>query len=195
MSIVTLKKKVQSRYNIENVNSHQGFSLNGTRRSQGYVGQTMLSRSLPRTLCKGAVPRGHGGCCGSFKITPIVQSGVNYLNDSSIIKKSVMNTIGLLETQKMCNYNCNTVPGVVKKPSDCNVNLSINSMRDINEKLENRNKHCGFKYIKCNTMDVGHPLKTKYLKQTEYIESIKKRCENNNFKFLPRNTQGTPFGC
>lgn len=102
MSIVTLKKKVKTQYDNMSVNSKNGFSINGTRRNQGYVGQTMLSRSLPRTLCNGNVPRGHGGCCGTFPVKHIIQSGVNYLNDPNIIKSSVMNTKGMIET----NYNC-----------------------------------------------------------------------------------------
>ena len=46
MSIVTLKKKTQSQYNNVSV-GHRQFSLNGTHRSPGWVGQTTLSRSLP----------------------------------------------------------------------------------------------------------------------------------------------------
>ena len=60
MSIATLKRKTLAKYNNMSVGQPQ-FSLNGTHRSQGYVGQTMLSRSLPRSLMKGNVIRGHGG--------------------------------------------------------------------------------------------------------------------------------------
>jgi hypothetical protein len=60
MSIATLKRKSQAQYNNNSV-GQIAFSLNGTRRNQGYVGQTSLSRSLPRTLARGKIPRGHGG--------------------------------------------------------------------------------------------------------------------------------------
>ena len=50
MSIATLKRKTQTKYNNMSVGSTQGFSLNGGFRNQGYVGQTSLSRSLSRTL-------------------------------------------------------------------------------------------------------------------------------------------------
>ena len=43
-----------------------GFSLNGTRRSKGYVGKTMLGRHFPRTPMRGNEARGSGGCCGKY---------------------------------------------------------------------------------------------------------------------------------
>ena len=40
MSIATLKKKTQARYTNQMSIGHAGFSLNGTHRNQGYIGQT-----------------------------------------------------------------------------------------------------------------------------------------------------------
>lgn len=119
MSIVALKKKVQTQYDNMSVNSKNGFSLNGTRRNQGYVGQTMLSRSLPRTTCKGNVPKGWGGCCGKYPIKPIIRSGVDYLNNPNVVKPSVISTKGMIETQ----YNC--VPST---------RCILNNIIDINKK-------------------------------------------------------------
>jgi hypothetical protein len=99
MSIVTLKKKTQVQYNNMSVGCKNGFSLNGTYRSQGYVGQTMLSRSLPSTLMKGNVTKGHGGCCGKYPQNGIIQSAVTSLNDSTVIKSSVLNTSGMIKTK------------------------------------------------------------------------------------------------
>ena len=98
MSIVTLKRKVQTQYNNMSVGSKTGFSLNGTHRNQGYVGQTMLSRSLPRTPMKGIVAKGHGGCCGKYEQKDIIQSAVTSLNDPSVIKQSVLDTKGMIRT-------------------------------------------------------------------------------------------------
>ena len=98
MSIVTLKRKVQTQYNNMSVGSKNGFSLNGTHRNQGYIGQTMLSRSLPRTPMKGNEPKGHGGCCGKYTQNGIIQSAVTSLNDPTIIKKSVLETKGMIRT-------------------------------------------------------------------------------------------------
>ena len=75
MSIATLKKKTAAKYNNMSV-SEPKFSLNGGHRSQGWVGQTTLSRSLPKTPMVGNTPKGSGGCCGTYRVTPIVQSAV-----------------------------------------------------------------------------------------------------------------------
>lgn len=102
MSIATLKRKTQAKYNNSSVGQKQ-FSLNGTHRNQGYVGQTSLSRSLPRTLMNGPTIRGHGGCCGKYPIKPVVQSAVISQEDSKVVKSSVLNTNGYLETEFLCN--------------------------------------------------------------------------------------------
>lgn len=94
MSIATLKRKTQTKYNNMSVGSTQGFSLNGVFRNQGYVGQTSLSRSLPRTL-----QQGHGGCCGTYNNVPVVMSSVTSTEDSKTVKKSVMGTSGMLSSK------------------------------------------------------------------------------------------------
>jgi len=114
MSVATLKKKAEAKYNLGRVTANNGlnlhrvhksigndtvFSLNGTRRSQGYVGQDTLGRSLPRTLMRGNVIRGHGGCCGKYPVKPIVQSSVTSTNNPNIVKSSVKNTNGMIMTQ------------------------------------------------------------------------------------------------
>ena len=104
MSIATLKKKTQTQYNNMSVGSH-GFSLNGTRRNQGWVGQTTLSRSLPRTPMKGNTPRGNGGCCGTYNTAPgIIQSAVSSLNDHTVVKNTVKTMNGMLE-EKLTRYH------------------------------------------------------------------------------------------
>jgi hypothetical protein len=109
MSIATLKRKTQTLYNNMSVGSKDGFSINGIYRNQGYVGQTSLSRSLPRTPMKGPTPKGHGGCCGTYLQTHIVQSGVTSPENNvpgsvdaigeqyrSKVKTSTMNTGGMI---------------------------------------------------------------------------------------------------
>ena len=92
MSLATLKKKTQSKYQNSSVGVKQ-FSINGTNRNQGYVGQTSLSRSLPRTLAGGAFNKGHGGCCGKYTDldTPVI-SAVTSTEDSSVVKSAVLST-------------------------------------------------------------------------------------------------------
>jgi hypothetical protein len=110
MSLVTLKKKTKTQYRNMSVNRIGGFSLNGSRRSQGYIGQTMLGRHFPGTPMRGNVPRGNGGCCGTYKVGTIIQNaslpfptnpsnGSTASNKTDIIKSSVLDTNGVLMTK------------------------------------------------------------------------------------------------
>jgi photosystem II stability/assembly factor-like uncharacterized protein len=105
MSIVTLKKKTANTVNASLANGQKSFSLNGTHRSQGYVGQTSLSRSLPKTIMRGNAIQGYGGCCGTYHITPIVQSAVTSTEDAGVVKHSVLNTDGMLTSKYECCHN------------------------------------------------------------------------------------------
>jgi len=73
MSIATLKRKTQAKYNNMSVGVPH-FSINGAFRNQGYVGQTSLSRSTP-----------DGIPCST--------------EDSITIKSSVLGTSGMLSTK------------------------------------------------------------------------------------------------
>jgi len=110
MSLVTLKKKTNTQYRNMSSNRIGGFSLNGSRRSQGYIGQSMVSRHFPSTPMRGNVARGHGGCCGTYKIGTIIQTpsipfptnpsnGSTASNKSNVIKSSVLDTKGMLMTK------------------------------------------------------------------------------------------------
>lgn len=98
MSLATLKKKTNQKYNSMSV-GRTGFSLNGTHRNQGFVGQTMLSRSFPLTLFRGTTARGHGGHLGKYHTSPPIISGINYQNDPTFIKSSVLGTTGMIATK------------------------------------------------------------------------------------------------
>ena len=160
MSIATLKRKTQAKYNNMSVGQPQ-FSLNGTHRSQGYVGQTMLSRRLPTSLMKGNVIRGHGGCCGTYPIKPIVQSGVNYQEDSRVVKPSVVNTAGMIETKYYCVGDC------VKGVNTCHG--CLNRMNHVKPDSNNNNNSQAY-YIKslakdavnkttlCDKLEKGVPI-------------------------------------
>lgn len=98
MSIQTMKKKTAAKYHNNSASLPQ-FSLNGTRRSQGYVGQDSRGRSLPKTIMKGNTIKGHGGCCGKYPKGAIVQSAVTSLNNPKIVKSSVFGTTGMIMTK------------------------------------------------------------------------------------------------
>jgi len=96
MSIATLKKKTMNQYNTLSVGTKGGFSLNGTHRSQGYIGQSTQSRFLSRTLMKGDTVRGHGACCGKYPTTNIVQTSVKSTENPNVVKPSVLGTRGMI---------------------------------------------------------------------------------------------------
>lgn len=99
MSIVALKRKTYAKYHNMSVGSPNGFSINGTHRSQGYIGQTSLSRFLSRTTMKGTTPKGYGGCCGEYYQANIVQSAVTSLEDTSVVKSSVVSSKGMMDNK------------------------------------------------------------------------------------------------
>ena len=96
MSDATLKRKTQAKYNNNSVGMAQ-FSLNGGCRNQGWVGQTSLSRSLPRTLMRDGAARGFGGRQGTFFQAPTVMSSINYQENPQVIKAPVLDNTGMLE--------------------------------------------------------------------------------------------------
>jgi len=113
MSIVALKRKTAARYGPHAAAG--GFSLNGNTRFKG-PGQVSLAESVTRTPFRGAVPMGHGGgarCrvrgikgraskCNSAGdyVVQVHNSGSCCTADASV-KRSVMNTSGMLETKYM----------------------------------------------------------------------------------------------
>lgn len=130
MSLATLKKKTATKYNNMSVSgpfSKNGFSLYGTRRNQGYIGQDTLGRSLPKTIMKGNVQHGHGGCCGTYDVHPIVQSAVTSTNDPLVVKNAVLSTRGLLAKRK-----CNDCP-VVKPDNNLNNNTQGDRVKFLKE--------------------------------------------------------------
>ena len=97
MSIVALKRKTDAKYKNVSANEINGFSLNGTKRLQGYIGQTSLSRHTSFTPMKGTVAKGHGGCCGKYDYGRTVKSATMInVEDNKIVKGSVLNTSGML---------------------------------------------------------------------------------------------------
>lgn len=192
MSIATLKRKTLAKYNNSSVNTGEGFSLNGSYRNQGYVGQTSLSRSLPRTLMKGNTIRGHGGCCGTYNITRIVQSGVTSFENNSVIKQSVMNTKGMIQKRLSCNP-CN----VVKPDSNLNANtqgehISRKEKKSLLCDINNNDSSC--------TSSCGKPcICTKpertymHLSGSDHIHNLRLACSSNDITYIPVSYRREPI--
>lgn len=103
MSIATLKKKTKmggasSRMDPISGKGSTGFSLNGTHRNIGSVGQFRLISNVTRTPFRGTDPMGSGGRCGIYVNKPL-NSGSCIYNDNKIVKKSSLNTSGMIDTK------------------------------------------------------------------------------------------------
>jgi hypothetical protein len=211
MSIVTLKKKTLAQYNNSSVGQPQ-FSLNGTRRSSGYVGQDTLGRSLVRSLSKNGALKGHGGCCGKYP-TPEIKTSPEMacLNDSSIVKSSSLNTNGLL----MSRYRWIRRPqpySTTKPNSYLNNNNQSTYIDNLARKTLEDSSGCHIvretvpKMLNCSitnynkvSQNVPHIVKSeKYtgaLDSSDHIRSFSRKCAINDIFTFNRNVSNTPFAC
>ena len=209
MSIVTMKKKTNQRYNSMSVGYKQ-FSLNGGTRNTSYIGQSNTSRHFPMTPHRGATARGNGGCCGTYNQINIV-SGINYQNDSNIIKPSVVGTYDMIA--KKYRWIKRPQPYSVTKP-DVNMNLNDQSsyianlekttLAYINSQNNDKTKPlckyaCPFpraSYLNYNLVANSSWLTTKKnggITQGEYLISLDKECGALDAKNLPVNKGGLPY--
>lgn len=219
MSIHILKKKTQHKYKNNSVGQKQ-FSLNGTTRNAGWVGQTSLSRSILHQTSQ----KGHGGCCGTYNIIPISPPLLN-LNNTNIIKSSVLNTKSMLmnknrwvrrpqpystvkansgnQEQHIQNVkkkelekfdSCNLINYVnghfIKKSNDYNCNAC--NQTNIFKTHFNNIFHAG------NRAGGGHHIVSPEnivgpTSQSSHIEKIKQTCPIEKVFSLKK--QNTPFAC
>ena len=192
MSIATLKRKTFAKYNNSSVNTGEGFSLNGTHRNQGYVGQTSLSRSLPRTPMKGNVLRGRGGCCGTYNIRPVIQSGVTSTEDNRFIKSSVLSNKGMLQRRLSCNP-CN----VVKPDSGLNANtqgelISRKQKECLLCDIDNNGSSCTGKCSKICLCT--KPTRTyMQLSGSDYTYNLRHACVANDIIYVPVSYRREPI--
>ena len=185
MSVATLKRKTNALYNTMSVGTKDGFSINGIYRNQGYIGQTSLSRSLPRTPMKGPTPRGHGGNYGTYVETSIVQNGVTSPESNfpgsvdaigeqyhTKIKTSAMNTNGMLQSRY--RWTRRGQPFATVKP-DCNHGSNHSMDIYIANKAKNTFNIINDYNIKTDTI----PTSKKYTPEQLYFIS---RNTRQNFK-------------
>lgn len=220
MSIATLKRKTAHLYHNQSV-GQKFFSLNGTHRSQGWVGQTSLSRSLPRTLACGNTIRGSGGLNGAYPIYPSIVSGLVNWNDNNVIKSSVGNSQEMLKVRNTCikRFDC-PVRGkglnIVKKQNNQQndyirrlTNCTLIEFDTIeNKSIENKNK---IKPKICATLNSKYmnrhytSLETKkllcnttknastVLEAGAYVKKINKLCSQNLDEKYPTALKRSPI--
>lgn len=172
MSIATLKRKTKLGGNpredpISGVGK-LGFSLNGTLRNHGGVGCFRMVSNVTRTPFRGTLPMGNGGCCGNYYDVPL-NSGNCCTNDSSIVKKSVKNTDGML-MEKYKGILFGTYPNTWVK-DDNNANRITGTQGQYLEGLTWKFGSCNFNpALKESTDDVCKCPQGRYI----YIGSKKK---------------------
>jgi len=204
------------------VNQRQ-FSLNGGYRNQGYVGQNLISRSLPKTPMRGDTICGSGGWDGTYLTRPPIQSAVTSTEDPNVIKTSVKGTEGML--QEKYRWIRRPRPFSTVKPDDT---LNMNTQGQYIQVLESRtlahlkNRVCSSKIIPkadgcCNiqtrygiekvpgvSIKLGKTIIngtiTKDIRQTvqsqsSYILQLDSDCLSNQKFYIPSNVQRGPFAC
>ena len=201
MSIATLKRKTQTKYNNMSVGT-QGFSLNGGFRNQGYVGQTSLSRSLPRTL-----QQGHGGCCGTYNNASVVMSSVTSTEDPKIIKKSVLSTSGMLSSKyrwiRRPQPHATVKPDVNNNTSDQSTYITKKIKKTVFE-IKKGNDTSDSSCTNVNTITSSCVNKNKVCENVrpeeeylpissgQYIERLNDKCQENDV-VTERSTCGVPL--
>ena len=213
MSIVTLKRKTQAQYN--NISSSpNGFSLNGTHRNQGYVGQTNLSRHFTYTHMHGGYPVGHGGCCNTAP-NKMQLPCVTSLENTKVVKPSTLNTSGLISTKyrwirrgqpfSTVKPNANNQADYITKLkktalSACNISKKNGVVFGSSKYLPNFDvptksgvfsNHCRICISNPDT-----PTVVGAMNQSDYLIQLHKTCAPLNEVDTQTNpTQGTPFAC
>ncbi len=215
MSLATLKKKTNAQYKTLSSSSPQ-FSLNGTHRNQGYIGQSTQSRFMIRTLMKGNVIRGHGGNNGKYVVAPLVKDLSTFnVNDPTVVKSSVLGTKGMLDTKY--RWIRRPAPYTSVKP-DLGDNLysQSNYIESLQNKLMQEIKDCGGdvkpEIVSCKNICpyvkyrsnfkkpdiISDPTKVKKYRTShaEYLASkLYLNCQSLNAPPMKPTTQNTPFSC
>jgi hypothetical protein len=206
MSIATLKKKSGAMNARLSANSSLGFSLNNPRRNIGYIGQTGLSKHYNGGFMKGAVIKGHGGCCNTYRIANVPSPFIEQITEPpSVItsKPSVKTNTGLLSTK----YRWVKRPqpySTTKKFIDKSISQDMLTQY-LKKRAINQANTCNTNKVVETAVDAkGCPVKC-FIKEEQYkpvmssSEYILKRLvfkcqELDNIQFS-KNAMGTPFGC
>lgn len=180
MSIVTLKAKTKQKQNV----SHNGiFSLNGGIRNTSYIGKTKHNNIYtPFTRYGG--PQTYGNTKNNDKI---IYNKVYTSNDSNVIKKSAINTSGLIEENNKWKYKGSEYTGKNDKlHSSSYIGPGSIDSSEYTSKLSETSKECSTVSSKCGLesndaklqvvgekMQILAPYNTKINFDTNVIEALK----------------------
>ena len=199
MSLATLKRKTAHKYNNSSVNGKQ-FSINGSFRNQGYIGQTSLSRTILRTPARGPDSQGFGTCCGSYTDSRLSNSSTCSTEDNDVIKRSVLSYKGMI--QKRTQWARRPLPFSNTKPSDAiNLNSSGDyliykrkkAIKDVREAIDNcdapgykpSGKCCAVQYKPVEQLGVSKS-------QSEYIYERIDKCTDLDVHYIHHTQNSGP---
>jgi hypothetical protein len=218
MSIVALKRKTAAKYNNLSV-GQKNFSLNGTLRLQGYIGQNVISRHFPKTPMRNGAAQGYGGCCGAYYTGPsiCIQNGTDFTNDPAEIKDSVLNNAGQLElrfrpetfitVKPDTNQNINTcqqyttlqsakTANKIKQFCKSTQDVPTESTQSCKNPLFTQFNNYQQRSKRCPTFTTKDPSKYTSVPQSTYIESLQQQtaCQDAARLVQPRTSNTPAFG-
>jgi hypothetical protein len=163
-----------------------GFSIQGGRRNQGYIGKT-YQMSKNGTPFYGIFPIGYGGCCGKYpKSQPIMNCPEVKIDTRGkqyrYVKQSVISTKGMLE-KKYKWINNGQYPNFWVQPVYCNNNLSDNASQQVY--IENK---------AANSITVNNTNnKTNFLNYCKNPINCSGSTTNKSFNIISSNAPYTKF--
>lgn len=201
MSIATLKRKSLAQYNNISV-GQKAFSINGTRRSSGYVGQDTLGRSLIRSLSRGGALKGHGGCCGKYPIKQIMTSPeMACLNNSSVVKPSSLSNNGLIMTKhrwirRPAPYSTQK-PDATRNINDQSYYIDYLAKKTIAADCHDAHGNTTISVCKkdCAPVTKAVEFYAGARPSSEYIRKLHRKCANLDEFKLFKNIKSVPFSC
>jgi hypothetical protein len=214
MSLVVLKRKTATLYKNMSTGQSQ-FSINGTRRNLGYIGQSLTSRRFIYTPMKGNVERGHGGCCGTYRVLNIRPSNMLCLNDNSVVKPSSMNTRGMISTKYQWvrrPYPYSSTKPVYSVGNSVSLYIERKARRRLQEEKECGDENLVSAEISCERkvypggLECGRNSEKTITKpasfyasisQGDYLRKLNKACVglDDGKLVIVHTTQKTPFAC
>jgi hypothetical protein len=170
MSIVALKRKSRRFQAPISGRGNKGFSLQGGRRSQGWVGQGVRGRSLTGTPFRGNYARGSGGLLGKYSQV-INNRGSCCTNDPDIVKRSTMNTPGYIDsvvTYPTSIFNTSCENGACQQPEWVKDFSELNHSQSSRIDKLTRQAAGTCKCNNNNARDAGHDHCSKDCKSASY---------------------------
>ena len=192
MSLATLKRKTAAKYNNSSV-GHANFSLNGTHRSQGYVGQNLRSESC--MLCTNdtnVIKSSVGGSSNHIQARHLTTTrpGANTVKPDSNHIQNSQHTYIEHERKKAiigCITDVESDATIIKLPCS----KSVNIIGTGNIPIFNRKSLSASNSVSCatTTKDLSGDSKS----SSKHLFEKVSKCDEDDAMTFVRPTGGTPL--